>query len=129
MAPREIILDTNFLLVPFQFKIDILRQLDDLVDVSHCYVVSARTKVELQKIAAIRGKDGMAARLALKLLEANKARIAIIESDEYVDDWIVDYAVKHKAIVCTNDSKLRTRLKDMDIKVATMKSKSKVGFI
>ncbi len=127
MPPRPVILDTNFLLIPFQFKINILSELDYLIDFSHSYTISSRTITELKKIAKAIGKDGMAARLALKLVEANK--FDIVESREYVDDWIVHYAKKNRAVVCTNDSKLRRRLKHMDIKTVTMKSKSKLGFV
>jgi uncharacterized protein len=129
MPSRPVVLDTNFLLVPFQFKIDILKELDFLVDVSHRFVVSSRTVDELNAIGRAIGKDGMAARLALKMLDANKERIDIIESDDEVDDWIVAYASGNKAIVCTNDSKLRRRLKHAGVKVAAMKSRSKVGFV
>lgn len=129
MPARPIVLDTNFLLVPFQFKIDILKELDFLVDVSHRFVVSSRTVEELKAIGKAVGKDGMAARLALKMLEANRERIAIVESDVEVDDWIVSYASENRAIVCTNDSNLRRRLKQAGVKVAAMKSRSKVGFV
>jgi uncharacterized protein len=129
MPSRPVVLDTNFLLVPFQFKIDILRELDFLVDVSHHFVVSSRSVHELEAIAKAIGKNGMAARLALKMLQANKEKIKIIESDMEVDDWIVEYSKANRAIVCTNDSFLRKRLKGADVKVAAMKSKSKVAYV
>ncbi len=129
MPSRPIILDTNFLLLPFQFKINILLELEYLVDVSHHYVISSRTLGELRKIGRSVGKDGMAARLALKLVEANKAKISVVESDEYVDKWIEEYALANRAIVCTNDAQLRRRLMDLDVKVISMKSKSKLGYV
>ena len=129
MPSRPVVLDTNFLLVPFQFKIDILRELDFLVDVSHHYVISSRTVRELEAIGKAVGKNGMAGRLALKMLEANKSKITIVESQQEVDDWIVEYSKANRAIVCTNDSFLRKRLKEADVKVAAMKSKSKVAYV
>lgn len=129
MAPRPVVLDTNFLLVPFQFRIDILRELDFLVDVSHVFVISSRTVKELNAIGRAAGRDGMAGRLALKMLKANKGRIQVVESDAEVDDWIVAYAKENRAIVCTNDSDLRRRLKAVKVKVAAMKSRSKVAFV
>jgi hypothetical protein len=129
MAPRLVVLDTNFLLVPFQFKIDILRELDYLIDVSHRYVISSKTIKELKKIGESIGKDGMAARLAIKLVDASRMKIDIIESDEYVDRWIEDYAIANNAIVCTNDSRLRKRLRDLDVKVVSMKSRSRLGYV
>lgn len=129
MPPRPVILDTNFLLIPFQFKIDIFRELEYVIEYSHTYVISSRTIKELKKLGKFIGKDGMAARLALKLVEANGKKIEVIESEGYVDDWIVDFAKKNNAIVCTNDSKLRRRLREAEIKVIAMKSKSKVDFV
>lgn len=129
MSPRSVVIDTNFLLLPFQFHIDILREMRYLMDFSHRYVISSRTIRELKKVGRRTGKNGMAARLALKLIEANKASIDIVESDEMVDDWIVDYARKHRAIVCTNDSELRQRLRALRVKTVTMKAKSKLGFV
>lgn len=129
MPPRAVILDTNFLLIPFQFKIDIFRELEYVIEYSHSYVVSSKTIKELKKLSKLIGKNGMAARLALKLVEANDKKIEIIENNNYVDDWIVDFAKKNNAIVCTNDSELRRRLREAEIKVIAMKSKSKVDFV
>ncbi len=129
MASRPVVLDTNFLLIPFQFKIDILRELDYLVDVNHHFVISSKTMGELAKIGNSIGKDGMAARLAMKLVEANRQKIEIVQSDEYVDRWIEKYALATKAIVCTNDAALRKRLRELDVKVVAMKSKSKLGYV
>jgi rRNA-processing protein FCF1 len=129
MAPRPIIIDTNFLLIPFRYRIDILRELDYLVEASHRFVISSKTMTELKKIGKKVGKDGMAARLAIKLVVANSSRIDIIESEAHVDDWIVEYSKISRAIVCTNDSELRRRLRARAIKVVTMKSKSKLGFV
>ncbi len=127
MPPRPVILDTNFLLVPFQFKINVLKELDYLIEVSHRFVISSRTIDELKKLSESTGKKGAAARVALKMVEGN--RIDIIKNDMKVDDWIVEYAKEHNAIVCTNDAPLRKRLKPHGIKVAAVKSRSKLGFV
>jgi rRNA-processing protein FCF1 len=127
MPPRPVILDTNFLLIPFRFKINIIQELDYLIDVSHKFTISSMTLEELRRIGESSGKDGMAARLALKMIDASK--IEIIKNEKEVDDWIVEYAQASNAIVCTNDTKLRRRLKPFHIKTVTMKSKSKLGFV
>ena len=129
MPSRSVIIDTNFFLLPFQFKINIMRELEFLLDFSHSFVISSKTISELQKLSASVGKHGAAARVGIKILEANKDNIKIIKDDRHVDDWIVDYATENNAIVCTNDSKLRRRLKAARVKVITMKSKSKLGYI
>jgi rRNA-processing protein FCF1 len=126
MAPRDVVLDTNFLLIPFRFRINIIRELDYLIEASHRYVISSRTLAELEKLGKAAGKAGMAARLALKMVEASG--MTVVKSGMHVDDWIVEYSVANRAIACTNDRGLRKRLRDMDIKVVTLKSKSRLGF-
>lgn len=129
MPPRPVVLDTNFLLIPFRFKINIFSELDYLIEISHRYVMSSKTLEELKRIGRSIGKDGMAARLALKMVGAGKPKIEIIKNEMGVDEWIVDYARENGAIVCTNDAKLRRRLKQFEVKVVAMKSKSKLGFV
>ncbi len=127
MAPRIVILDTNFLLVPFQFKINVIKELDYLIEVSHKFVISSQTIAELDKLGKSRSKNGIAARLAKKILESNP--IEVIKNDQHVDDWIVEYAKEHNAIVATNDALLRKRLRPFKIKVVVVKSRSSLGFI
>ncbi|MBI5227964.1 hypothetical protein HY988_05230 [Candidatus Micrarchaeota archaeon] len=129
MPGRPIVLDTNFLLIPFRFKINILAEIDYLVDRSHFYVVSSQTIEELKSIGRKRSKDGIAARLALKMIKANSKTIEVIESNQFVDDWVVDYSKENHAIAATNDSGLRARLKKLKIKTITLKSKTTLGFV
>ena len=127
MPPRPVILDTNLLLLPFQFKINILKELAYLIESSHYYLISSNTLGELEKLGKITGKNGMAARLALKMIKNNN--IKVVRSDMNVDDWIVNYARDNNAVVCTNDAALRKRLKSFGIKMIAMKSRSKLGFV
>ncbi len=129
MDSRPVILDTNFLMIPFQFKINILVELDYLLERSHHYVVSSKTMNELGVIAKRVGKHGSAARLALKMIESHKKQFEIVENDLPVDDWIYHYAKEKNAIVCTNDAGLRRRLRETKMKVISMKSKAKIGFV
>jgi rRNA-processing protein FCF1 len=46
-----------------------------------------------------------------------------------VDDWIVEYARETGAIVCTNDSALRRRLRPLRVKVVAVKSRARLGFV
>jgi rRNA-processing protein FCF1 len=129
MGARLIVIDTNFLLLPFRYKINIVKELDHLVEKNHQLVLSSRTIEELGMIGKKVGKDGMAARLAIKMIEAAGKGFMIVKSGDIVDEWIVRYASENNAMVCTNDSELRRRLKALKIKVVTMKSKSKIGFV
>lgn len=125
---KTVIIDTNILLVPFQFKVDIIADLQYLIDKPHKYVISSRTLNELKKIGEKIGKDGMAARVALKTVESNKLNFEIIENTMPVDSWILKYAIETNAYVCTNDSALRMKLKSKRIRVISLKGSSKLGF-
>jgi rRNA-processing protein FCF1 len=129
MPPRAVIIDTNFFLVPYQFKIDIFTELEQLIEVNHYFVITSKILKELEKIAGHVGKKGAAAKLALKVIEANSDKIEIIKSNKPVDLWIAEYAEKTGAIVCTNDIKLKKRLKDNGIKVISLRGKTRLGFV
>jgi len=126
---RQLILDTNFLLVPFQFKVDVFTELDHIMEGPYQLVSSTQVLRELRKIAKNTGRSGSAARFALKLLEANKDRIKIVESDQPVDDWVVEYSKENKAFAATNDIKLKKRLRKFGIKVIGLRTKMKLGYV
>lgn len=129
MPPRKVIIDTNFFLIPHNYKIDIFNELDYLIEVHHKYVASTKTVKELEKIAENKGKTGAAAKFALKIIEAQKDKMEIIPSGMPVDEWIERYARETGAIVCTNDKALKNKLKESDIKVISLKGRKKLGFV
>lgn len=129
MPPRAVIIDTNFFLIPYQFRIDIFTELEYLIDMHHYFVITSKTLRELGKIVENAGKKGAGARLALKIIDANRNRIEVIESNKPVDTWIEDYSEKTGAIVCTNDIRLKKKLKDNGIKVISLRGKTKLGYV
>ncbi len=129
MPPRAVIIDTNFFLIPYQFRIDIFTELEYLIDMNHYFVITSKTLRELGKIVENAGKKGAGARLALKIIDANRNRIEVIESNKPVDTWIEDYSEKTGAIVCTNDIRLKKKLKDNGIKVISLRGKTKLGYV
>ncbi|MBI2079891.1 nucleotide-binding protein [Candidatus Micrarchaeota archaeon] len=131
MKTKEIILDTNFLLVPFQFKIDIFSELNYLIEDNFVFVVPTGVVSELKKLSKGRGKEGAAARFALKIIEVyvNTKKIKTVKSNGFVDDWIMKIVKsENPVVVCTNDTNLRLRLKKAKVPVITLKSRSKIGF-
>ena len=117
--------DTNFLLVPGQFGVDIISELNRILDVKFRIVVP---NVVLQELDVIekktRGKDLLAVRMAKKLAE----RFETIEIGRFgekpIDDQIYDFAVNNeRVIVCTNDKGLKKRLRERGIPVVYLRSK------
>jgi len=127
MAEELVLLDTNFLMVPHQFGVDIFEELDRLLLGDYKPIVLSTQEAELGSIAKkAGGKDKIAARVALELLK----RAEVVPSTEGLqgDDAIVDFASKNDCIVCTNDSVLRKRLADIGVRTVCMKGRQKLDF-
>lgn len=126
---KKIILDTNFLLIPYCNKIDIFDAIAGLVHSGYRFVMPSTVINELKRLAKNRGKEGLGAKLALKIIEARKKDIEIIETSIWPDEWITEFAEKEHAIVCTNDTKLRQTIKKCGLSVICLKSLSRIDFV
>ncbi|MEM4397661.1 MAG: hypothetical protein QW757_03510 [Candidatus Woesearchaeota archaeon] len=74
---KQIILDTNFLLLPFTLKIDIFSEINKIVFFPYEFVVLEQSIDELNKIASNKnekGKDREAAKLAIKLIKQKQEK-------------------------------------------------------
>ena len=128
-----VLLDTNFLMIPYQFKIDIFSELDRLIPEGYKIVILSTVVDELKKIQEIaRGKDKISARIGLQLIE--KKNLEIIEGLKITkglgraDKAILDFACQNKenTIVCTNDKGIKRILKENDIRIICMRGKRKL---
>ncbi|MDD5337562.1 MAG: hypothetical protein PHS02_03710 [Candidatus ainarchaeum sp.] len=123
---RTVILDTNFLLIPHQFRIDIVGELEKLIEGPHQLAVSDAIIGELRGLAKSHGKEGAAARVALEGIR--KGAIKIMEGREQdADRWIVDYCSKNPGtVVCTNDVALRRELKKFHVRIVVMRTRTRI---
>ncbi len=113
------IIDTNGLMIPGQFGIDIFMELKRLGFDS--YVVPRASVRELEKISMQgRGKDRMAAKIALSLME----RCTIVEKDGFADDVILDLAASSEDAVLTNDIVLKKRLCSKGVTIVQLREKT-----
>ncbi|MDD5503392.1 MAG: twitching motility protein PilT [Candidatus Thermoplasmatota archaeon] len=107
-----VLLDSNFLMMPFQFGINLDIELERIFGVYDAIVPTSVMR-ELEGLAKEGGKDGAAARGALRFA----ARYKKIETPEWeADDALVRLALENKSarwIVATNDGGLRSRLKNV----------------
>jgi len=122
----RVILDTNFLLIPGQFGIDIFAELERLIIEKFDIIVFSNVRGELEAIADSRKADAPWARLALGLIKAKGAKIVRGEGP-------VDSAIRKAAgpgdIVGTNDRKLRAALKARGARLIGLKGKSHLDFV
>ena len=114
---KEIILDTNFLLIPGQFKVDIFSEIDRVCPFSYDLYVLDKSINELERIM---GKDKPAAKLALSLIKAKKLKILKTSEKKSVDDLILGM---NDVIVATLDKELIRRLKEKGTKIIRLRQK------
>jgi len=119
---KKIILDTNFLLIPIQFKVDIFTEIDKICLFKYKLFIVDKTVDELKKIIeGQKGKHKFAAKIALQLIK--KKNISVIKTKEgKVDDLILELLNKD-CILATQDNLLRKKAVKKGIKTIALRSK------
>ena len=130
---KKIILDTNFLLIPEQFKVDIFSEIERISNFKYKLLVFDRIINELENIEqSQRRKHSRAAKLALDLIKSKKYKIFIKRTDstKSVDNLILDFAVEEgNCIVATQDFLLKQRLKKNKVQIITLTQKNYLKLI
>ena len=124
--PIKVILDSNFLMIPFQFNIDIFQEIEYLLQKKVDFVVPSAVKSELTGISSRGGEGAPEASLALQLASRCRVVDVTLEPQETVDDAIVKASQKLGAVVATTDIDLKKRLRDINVPVVYMREKSKL---
>ncbi|MBW2966170.1 hypothetical protein KY342_03635 [Candidatus Woesearchaeota archaeon] len=123
---KKILLDTNFLLIPSQFNIDIFSEIDRIMLANYKLYVLDKSIDELKKIITDKKqklKNKKAAKLALQLIKTKKPNIIKTKQDKPVDDIIADLK---GYIIATQDINLKKRLKFKKTKIITLRAKKKL---
>ena len=123
----RVILDSNALFVPVQFKIDIFSELERLLQRNFELILLSPVKRELMTLAG-KGPPGMRrnAEYALRLAEKCKYVEVDAAASALTDDAIVGVARDWEAPVFTNDRQLRKRLRDISVPVIYVRQKSRL---
>ena len=124
--PVKVILDSNFLMIPFQFHIDIFQEMEYLLQKKVDFIVPSSVKLELTGISSRGGEGAPEASLALQLASRCRVVEVSLQPSETVDDAIVKAAQKLGAVVATNDIELKKRLRDINVPVVYLREKSKL---
>jgi len=124
--PIKVILDSNFLMIPFQFNIDIFQEIEYLLQKKVDFVVPSAVKSELTGISSRGGEGAPEASLALQLASRCRVVEVTLEPQETVDDAIVKASQKLGAVVATTDIDLKKRLRDINVPVVYLREKSKL---
>ena len=119
--PRVVILDSNALMMQFQFHIDIEREAKRILNFNLEIVVPEIVLKELERL----GREGVAKEAAEARMAAELARTFRVEpSPGDGDTGILRLAEKLNAVVVTNDKTLRARLRAKDIPNIYMRSRA-----
>ncbi len=125
----KVILDSNALFVPLQFKIDIFEELKKLLNMKFELILLSPIRRELEKLAE-NGSPKMRKNASYALKMAEKCKL--VELDEKIagsspDDVIFQVAREWKSLVFTNDRELRKRLRNINVPVIYVRQKSRLG--
>ena len=126
--PVKIIMDSNALFVPLQFKIDIFEQIDKLLNMRFELILLSPIRRELEKLAK-KGSSKMQKNASYALKMAEKCKLIELDEkrpDSSPDDSIFQAAREWNSPVFTNDRKLRKRLRDINVPVIYVREKSRL---
>jgi rRNA-processing protein FCF1 len=111
---RKIMLDTNFLVAPFQLSIDLFEEIERIYPVHEVYTLEDA----VQEARSI--EEGRYKALVEKLIETQDIEVLETEGEGEVDDLLVDLC--DEFIVATNDKELKNRLVEKGGEVLIIRS-------
>lgn len=125
MESKYVVIDTNFFMVPFQFNVDIIDELEKALPsyklTTPIFVINELKGLKRNN----KGKIRLNADLALKL--ANSSNIEIkdisLENNETVDDALL----RVSEVLATNDIELKKRARKKGITVAYLRQKKYIA--
>ena len=121
MSIKEVVIDTNFFMVPFQFNVDIITELENTLP-SYKLTTPSFVINELKGLKKNnKGKIRLNANLALKL--ANSSKIEIKDISLLENETVDDALLRVSEVLATNDIELKNRAKDKGITVAYLRQK------
>jgi rRNA-processing protein FCF1 len=122
MSVKEVVIDTNFFMVPFQFNVDIISELEKVLP-SYKLTTPSFVINELKGLKKNnKGKIRLNANLALKLANSSKVEIKDISllENETVDDALL----RVSEVLATNDIELKKRAKAKGITIVYLRQKN-----
>lgn len=114
----RVVLDTNFMLIPFQFGVDIKAELDRILDFSYRLYTLDGVLKELEVLSKEKSQSGRAARASLGIAKD----LPTIAANGDVDDALLRLA-SNDTITCTNDKILKEKIKRKGAPVIYLRQK------
>ena len=125
MDSKEVVIDTNFFMVPFQFNVDIITELEKILP-SYKLTTPSFVINELKGLKKNnKGKTRLNANLALKL--ANSSKIEIKDISLLENETVDDALLRVSEVLATNDIELKKRARKKGITVAYLRQKKYIA--
>ena len=118
----RVVLDTNFLLIPGQFGVDIFAEMNRVLHAPHTVVVPDSVLNELKMMATGKTKDARAAKLALGLIEKKGVHV-LPHHEKKADDAIREMAVENYTVGATQDKELQRYVRERNVALVSRRGK------
>ena len=124
MESKEVVIDTNFFMVPFQFNVDIIDELEKALPsyklTTPIFVINELKGLKRNN----KGKIRLNADLALKLANSSNIEIKDISLE---NNETVDALLRVSEVLATNDIELKKRARKKGITVAYLRQKKYIA--
>ena len=125
MDSKEVVIDTNFFMVPFQFNVDVITELENTLP-SYKLTTPSFVINELKGLKRNnKGKTRLNANLALKLANSSKVEIKDISLLEI--ETVDDALLRVSEVLATNDIDIKNRAKNKGITVVYLRQKKYIA--
>ena len=118
---REVFIDTNFFMIPFQFNIDILEEFKRILP--NYKLIT--TKFVLNELNGLKnnskGKVRLAAGLGLKIAQSDEIEVRDIPLNE--GESVDDALIRISKVLATNDANLRKKAKKKGIPLVILRQR------
>ncbi|RLE42151.1 nucleotide-binding protein [Candidatus Woesearchaeota archaeon] len=127
---KRVILDTNFLIIPGEFGVDIFSEIERVMDSGYQIFVFDKTIDELEGLKSKgKGRTKRNASLGLQLIKAKNVGVIKSKSNLNVDQLILQEAVPGQDIVATQDKELKRLLKSKGVALLVLRKKKFLNII
>ncbi len=120
-----VILDSSMLMLPLEKKINLTLELERIISSSFTIVVPRIVLVELEKLEE-KGKTSLKQKAIFAQQLAKSFEILDSEIDGNADSELERLAEKYSAIVATNDSELRSKLRKRGLAVIALRGDNRL---
>ena len=111
---QDVIIDTNIFISVFELKKDFISELEK------SYTSIKTLSVVIDELEQRKDSFG---KMALKLIAIRNISVIPVEISQNTDTTILEYCLKHNAILCTQDKNLKQQAKNKHLKTIGIRQK------